>query len=145
MISAARAEDAAAIERLLSEHHLPLDGLSEHLATTLVVRDGDAVVGAAAVEVHPDGGLLRSVVVSAGLRGTGVGRRLVQSIIEIARDRRLPALYLLTTTAADYFPRLGFTPIERQSVPPGVQQSIEFRSACPASATVLRLNLEPEP
>jgi len=50
---------------------------------------------------------------------------------------------LLTTTAADFFPKFGFEPIARADVPASVQSSIEFTSACPATATVMRKTLAP--
>ena len=53
----------------------------------------------------------------------------------------MPALYLLTTTAERYFPKFGFERIERAEVPLSVQTSIEFTSACPSSATVMRKQL----
>lgn len=52
-----------------------------------------------------------------------------------------PAVYLLTTTADRYFPRFGFERIARADVPASVQTSIEFTSACPTSATVMRKQL----
>jgi amino-acid N-acetyltransferase len=133
--------DYDAIARLLGDNHLPLDGLRECLPTTLVARDGAAIVGSAALEVYGDGALLRSVAVSPALQRSGLGRRLTDAAIELARTRGIPALYLLTTTAERYFPRFGFERIERGDVPPGVQRSVEFTSACPASAIVMRKRL----
>ena len=141
-IDAAQPADAAAIFALLDEQHLPLDGLRDHLATTLVARtDGGHIVGSAALEIYPDGALLRSVAIAAGRQHRGLGRRLTESAIALARDRQVRAIYLLTTTAEQYFPRFGFEPIARAEVPPGVQTSIEFTSACPSSATVMRKTL----
>ena len=51
------------------------------------------------------------------------------------------ALYLLTTTAEGYFPKFGFERITRAEVPPSVQASVEFATACPASAIVMRKRL----
>jgi amino-acid N-acetyltransferase len=137
-VTLASHDDLAAVLQLLRESALPVDGLSEHLPTTLVIRDGPRVVGSAALEIYPDGALLRSVAVSHALRGTGAGRSLTDAAIALARTRGVPALYLLTTTAEEYFPRFGFTPIARDEVPAGVQRSVEFTSACPSSATVMR-------
>ena len=50
----------------------------------------------------------------------------------------MPSIYLLTTTAERYFPKFGFEPVARADVPATVQTSIEFTSACPSSATVMR-------
>ena len=141
-IDAAQSGDAAAIFALLAQQHLPLDGLRDHLATTLVARtDGGQIVGSAALEIYPDGALLRSVAIAADRQQRGLGRQLTESAIALARDRQVRAIYLLTTTAEEYFPRFGFERIPRAAVPPGVQTSVEFTSACPSSATVMRKTL----
>ena len=136
-IDRATAADAAALLALMERAHLPTDGLASHLDTAFVARDGDRVVGSAAIELYADGGLLRSVAVDEDHRGTGLGNRLTAAAIDEARLRQLPALYLLTTTAERFFPRFGFEPIGRDEVPASVQHSIEFRGACPASAVVM--------
>jgi len=51
------------------------------------------------------------------------------------------ALYLLTTTAEEYFPSFGFEKVERSSVPAELNDSAELKGACPASATVMRRGL----
>ena len=130
--------DGPLILQLLSGAGLPLDGFVEHLDTALVVRDGGAIVGCAALEVYADGALLRSVAVAPVARGRGLGHRLTEAAITLAESLHQPALYLLTMTAEEFFPRFGFVRIERAEVPASVQQSVEFRSACPASAIVMR-------
>ena len=140
-IEHARDGDAAAILRLLEEHHLPVDGLLDHLATVIVARQNGSIVGSAGLELYPDGALMRSVVVSTHVQGTGLGHRLTDAAIQMARDVGSPAIYLLTTTADRYFPRFGFERIERTSVPATVQASVEFTSACPSTATVMRKSL----
>jgi len=137
-VQPAGAGDFDAIARLLQDEHLPVDGLRDHLATTLVAREGDTIVGSAALEVYEDGALLRSVAVAGRLQHAGLGRTLVDATIDLARARGIPALYLLTTTAERYFPKFGFARIDRADVPAGVRQSVEFTSACPASAVVRR-------
>jgi amino-acid N-acetyltransferase len=103
-----------------------------------VARDGDRIVGVAALEIYSDGGLLRSVAVDASARGRGLGQRLTTAALELAGMVDLPAVYLLTTTAEQFFPKWGFVQIPRTDVPAGVQQSIEFQSACPSTAIVMR-------
>jgi amino-acid N-acetyltransferase len=133
--------DAGELQSLMERAHLPIDGLSSHLDAAFVAREGDRVVGSAAIELYADGGLLRSVAVDEACRGTGLGARLTSAAIDDARQRQLPALYLLTTTAENFFPRFGFERIARDEVPASVQASIEFRGACPASAIVMRKRL----
>lgn len=140
-IAPARRDELDAIRRLLQANGLPVDDLDRHAENAFVARQDGRVVGAAALEVYGDGGLLRSVVVAAEQRGTGLGHRLVDAVMALARSKHLPAVYLLTTTAASYFPKLGFVEVSRERVPAGVQQSVEFVSACPASAAVLMTRL----
>lgn len=137
----ARPEDAAAIFRLLEQNKLPLDGLRDHLETAIVARQDGAIVGAAALEVYRDGALMRSVAVAPALQGHGLGRQLTDAVLQMARDIGAPAAYLLTTTAERYFPKFGFERIDRNDVPASVQTSVEFTSACPSSATVMRTSL----
>ena len=138
VIDRARSDDLDAVLRLLTENHLPLAGLREHLATTLVARQDGTIVGSAALEMYADGALLRSVAVAPAMQRHHLGRELTEAAIHLAQERDARAVYLLTTTAAEYFPRFGFEPITRADVPASVQTSVEFTSACPASATVMR-------
>jgi amino-acid N-acetyltransferase len=138
LIEPASAGDVPEVERLLESQHLPLDGVRDHVATMVVARTGGRVVGAAALECYSGGGLLRSVVVDPRWQGHRLGHQLTEAALDLARRRQLPAVYLLTTTAERFFPRFGFTAISRADVPASVQVSIEFQSACPASAIVMR-------
>jgi amino-acid N-acetyltransferase len=137
-IDRATPADAEAVFRLLEDNHLPLDGLSEHLATTIVAREGGRIVGSAALEVYGEGALLRSVAVAPALQRHGLGHELTNAAFQLARTVGAPAVYLLTTTAERYFPRFGFERIDRTQVPETVKASVEFTSACPSSATVMR-------
>lgn len=140
-IRAATADDVPQIRALLEQHHLPLLGLEPHVATTLVAQRNARVVGCAALEIHGAAGLLRSVAVDEPRRGEGLGHQLTQAALDLARARGLSQVYLLTTTAADFFPRFGFRVVARSDVDPAVQQSVEFTTACPASAIAMRADL----
>lgn len=140
-IAPAGTEDLPAILALLGQSHLPEAGLGAHLATTLVARDGSSIVGTAALELYGRAALLRSVAVDPTQRGRGLGQRLTAAALDLARARGVRAVYLLTETAAGFFPKLGFRPIARDAVDAGVQTSIEFTTACPASALAMALEL----
>ena len=141
-IERANPADADEVLHLLDRNHLPLDGLEDHIATTVVARHDGHVVGSAALEIHADGALLRSVAVAPELQRHGLGHELTDAAIRLARDLHVPAIYLLTTTAERYFPKFGFERIQRSEVPAGVQTSVEFTSACPSSATVMRKSMQ---
>jgi N-acetylglutamate synthase-like GNAT family acetyltransferase len=132
------AADHEAVCRLLREAELPLDGLSPTLEHFVVAETDGAVTAAAGLELYGADALLRSVVVAAGRRGSGLGKRLVEATRGSARDLGVRDVYLLTDTADQFFARHGFTVIERAQVPAGIRSSAEFASVCPDSAIVMR-------
>lgn len=138
VIVPATASDEPSIASLLDASGLPTDGLTDHLATALVGREGASVVASAALELYGDAALLRSVAVAASARGRGLGRRIARAALDLAQQRGARTVYLLTTTASDFFARhLGFRRTVRLEVPAAVRQSVEFRGACPATAEVM--------
>jgi len=140
-IRPATARDWESISRLLTERRLPTDGARDHLSTFVVATEGRSLLGCAGIERYEDVGLLRSVTVAEKAGGRGVGAELVRGMLERARALGIRELYLLTTTAAGYFPRFGFERIGREAFPSPLQASEELRGACPASAVAMRLIL----
>ena len=137
----AEAADWPAVRDLLTQAGLPLDGAAEAFTTGVVASDGGELVGCAAIEPYDGAALLRSVAVTRDRRGTGVGTKLVHAIEDLARDRGATTLILLTETAEPWFRRLGYTPIERSSVPADVARSVEFETACTTTAVAMRRTL----
>ena len=135
--------DYPAVIALLEAAGLPTAGVPRTLGDFLVADAGDGLAGAVGLERYGSGGLLRSAVVRPGDQGTGIGATLVRALLDRARDGGLREIYLLTTTAERWFPRFGFTPIDREQVPDAVRASVEFREACPASAAVMRMLIRP--
>jgi amino-acid N-acetyltransferase len=138
MIRRAAESDLERIEALLTGAHLPLDGARDAFRVGFVAEQREAIVGAVALEMYSDTALLRSLVVDPSVQGQGVGAGLTQAAIEEAHRRGVSAIYLLTTTAETFFPRFGFVAVDRQSMPASIQGSIEFQSACPASAIAMK-------
>lgn len=129
--------DLRAVERLLTENALPLTGVREALKDFVVAESQGQIVGVAGLEICKDDALLRSVAVQPAWRSNGVGRALVTRAIADAEARGIRALYLLTTTAENYFPSFGFTKIARENVPADVRATEEFTVSCPASAVAM--------
>jgi len=115
----------SALARLLPQlnPHLAIPSL-DHLAavvadpavTLLVARDGDTIVGTAAVIVYLTPIWLKAriedVVVDERSRGRGVGESLVRECIEVARGRGAGIVELQSARAREaanrLYPRLGF-------------------------------------
>lgn len=103
--------------------------------------NGPGRVGCIGIERAGDAGLLRSAAIREGYRGEGYGAAMVRALETEARDAGIEALYLLTTTAAEFFENQGYEPVERRDVPVELKGSREFSDLCPASAAVLRKRL----
>lgn len=140
-IETATERDLPHVRQLLERQHLPLEGADDCVSTMLVAREGSWIIGAAALELYADGALLRSVVVDEARQGRRLGLQLTEAALRLAQARGADTVFLLTTTAERFFPRLGFEGIARDDVPASVQASVEFQSACPASAFVMRKRL----
>ena len=131
-------DDLEAVKSLLGAAHLPVDGLEEQFGDAYAVAvAGDRIIGAEGIEVYGRSGLLRSAVVQPDWRGRGVGDALTRDRLEWARRAGLERVYLLTTTAESYFPRFGFTRVDRAEAPSEIRASREFASACPATAAFM--------
>jgi amino-acid N-acetyltransferase len=134
----ARPHDLPGALDLLGRAGLPDNEVAPRWGHFFVVREDDGrVVGVAGLEVHGEHGLLRSVAVEPAYRGQGLAAALVEAVVARARLLELREVFLLTTTASDYFPRLGFKECARDAVPDAVRESWEFRSGCPKTAVVM--------
>lgn len=140
-IGRATPADTAAVEDLLVAAGLPREGAAAALATGVVAREGRGIVAAAAVERYGEAGLLRSVVVAPERRGTGLGRAIVEAAEALARGEGIRDLYLLTETAVDWFPRLGYEIVPREEAAAAVGASIEFTTVCRDTGVAMRRRL----
>ena len=134
----ARGHDLAPALELLRQADLPEKGVADGFGHYFVVHDDMQLVGLAGLEVHGGDGLVRSVVVAPGHRGQGLAEALVAAVVERAKRLDLDALYLLTTTARDYFARQGFADCPRDAAPEAIRASWEFTTGCPTSSAFMK-------
>jgi amino-acid N-acetyltransferase len=140
------AADLPAVRALLERCQLPTADLSPaHLERFTVCRRNDELVATVGIEALGDTALLRSLAVIPELRG----RRLAHALWQRARDEAVRCgigrLYLLTNTAAGLFSSWGFRAISRDAVPEAVRATAEYSSLCGSSATVMTIELAPDP
>ena len=127
-----------AIVRLLRAAGLPVEDLDVAMLDAFVVAtEGEVCVGVAGLEIYESYALLRSLAVEPRHRSRGLGAQLVDTVETEAQARGVSALYLLTTTAAMFFERVGYTAHDRASVPPAIAATTEFSSLCPDTADCL--------
>ena len=137
-IRIATAADRHAMIALLQDADLPTEGVADTPANYLVAAENGVIAALGGLEAHPPDALLRSLVVSRVRRNAGLGHLVFDRLWQQAEAARYSGVYLLTTTAADYFVRLGFSHIERERAPQGIRQCTEFAMLCPASAVLMR-------
>lgn len=125
------------IRQLLYENELPSEGVEETIDNFLIIRDGSKIIGCAGLEVYGEAALLRSVAIRKGRQGQGLGKAITKEILTLAKRRKIEKLFLLTTSAVDFFKKLGFEIIERRKVHPKIQKSEEFSRLCPHSAVTM--------
>jgi len=139
-IRAARPEDLDAINVLLTENALPVSDITRELLRDFAVAEGDGgfLVGCVGLERHGPNALLRSLAVAQTVRNAGLGGRLLSHAEGLARDIGVSELWLLTTTASDFFRRRGYVGVGRSTAPAKLQATTQFAHLCPASAVCMR-------
>ena len=97
----------------------------------------DVPAGFGGIEVHGADALMRSVVTLPPLRARGIGQAIVRALEAEAVVMKCRAVWLLTTTAQEFFDRLGYAAVDRADVPGAIRATAQFSSLCPDSATVM--------
>jgi amino-acid N-acetyltransferase len=126
------------VKALLANSALPIDDVDDPTIELYGALDGDCLVGVVGLQMLDGAGLLRSLAVLPSARDRGLGGQLCETILREAKIRGLSELWLLTTSARDYFARRGFAAVARDQVPTAVRATTQFTSSCPSSAVVMR-------
>lgn len=124
---------------LLAECGLPVADISPSKSPHFFgIRSESGLVAVVGLELFGAVALLRSLAVAPAHRGRGLARQLVAYAESVAVSRGVDSLFLLTTTASDFFGKLGFVPASRSAAPPAIQATSQFSVLCPASSAFLR-------
>ncbi len=91
--------------------------LSENIRDFTVVTAGDRVLGCGALHFYSPGiGEIRSLAVLDEAKTQGVGRKLVEALVQEACDYSLVAVFAFTYVV-DFFNKVGFHVVERGELP----------------------------
>lgn len=126
LIRPARIEDVRPLKSLLRGYGLPRSDLGRYLDHFLVAEGAGGLVGSAGLEVYGRAAVLRSVAVAPSLRGSGLGSRLTEAALDLARRLGVQRVYLFTADAASFFERFGFRAMHLDEVDPAIAPSREF-------------------
>jgi amino-acid N-acetyltransferase len=92
-------------------------GVSENIRDFTVVTSGDRLLGCGALHFYsPTMGEIRSLAVSEDAKTHGVGRRLVEALVQEAVAYSLNAVFAFTYVV-DFFRKVGFREVERGELP----------------------------
>jgi amino-acid N-acetyltransferase len=125
---------------LLQKVNLPIKDINDHISF-YTLTENEEIIGTVGVEYGDKHALLRSLSVAESRRGKGYGDQLVNFIENQAKEKGVDTMFLLTTTASDFFARKGYSITTRLEVPLFIQETSEFSSVCPASATIMKKEL----
>jgi len=124
MIRHARIPDVKSIHKLLlgyaNEGQLlgrSLADIYDALRDFYVYEDDGEILGTCALSIcWEDLAEVRSLAVKSGFSGRGIGRKLVETCLEEARDLGLKKVFALTYQP-EFFLKLGFLEIEKSELP----------------------------
>lgn len=127
-----------AVTALLVANDLPVTDLDDPSIELFAVHEGVRLLGVIGLQWLDGAVLLRSLAVATTARDRGVGGLLCDEVIRQADGRGHAEVWLLTTSAKDYFVRRGFVVLPRDQVPEVVRATSQFSSLCPSTASVMR-------
>ena len=128
---------------MLAENALPVADVNAAMLADFVVAEDDSgkIAGSVGLERFGVDALLRSLAVARTARHEQLGTTLVAHAESVARASDISDLWLLTTTAAGFFRRMGYADVERSKVAAEVKSTTQFAQLCPATAACMRKTL----
>ncbi|AQQ09812.1 acetyltransferase [Sedimentisphaera cyanobacteriorum] len=132
-------KDLSLIRSIVAQAGLPSYDLTEQKAENFIIAEDNEgrALGTAGFELSGADGLLRSLAVCNEAKGRGLGRALVSRIERICAEKGIADLYLLTKTAPDYFPALGYQRINRDKTSSDIEKFTQFTDTPPGEAVCM--------
>ncbi|GEM_PF-386524 len=94
-----------------------LSDIYENLQTFLVAEDNGNVLGCCSLQIiWKELAEIKSVAVSSSCKGKGIGKLLINAAVEQARQCGVARLFTLTLVP-DFFSKLGFNVVDKQTLP----------------------------
>lgn len=135
-------ERVSEVLELLTLANLPTLDIGENVEL-FSLETNEEIIGTGGLEIIGQMALLRSVSVVKSQKNSGYGYFIIQNLEEYAKAQKIKELYLLTTTAKEFFEKkCNYEVVERVNVPIEIQNSQQFASVCPSSAVVMKKVIE---
>lgn len=135
-------EQFAEIKQLLTSCELPTSDIEPSNSILFFGHHSNSkLVGVIGLEVFGPTALLRSLAAAPAQRKHGLGKSLVEFAEVYAAKHGIESLYLLTTTAGDFFSKLGYANTAREDAPSTIKATSQFSSLCPTSSIFMNKHL----
>jgi len=136
-IGPAAGGDFDAVKRLLMASLLPSRDVGGPDQRLIVASEESRIIGCAGLQIAGEHGLVRSMAVHWTRRNAGLGSRLLDRLLFEAVLGGVRRLYVVTTTAEDFFAGHGFLKVAADAVPPALRTSEEFTAFVPGGSSVM--------
>jgi amino-acid N-acetyltransferase len=94
------------------------DEVATNIRSYVLAKDGERLVGYTALHIHsPRLAEIRSLIVDEAYRGQHIGKRMVEFTLDEARSLGVKEDVLVLTYLPEFFRKLGFLEIEKESIP----------------------------
>jgi amino-acid N-acetyltransferase len=129
------------ISKFLISNALPVEDLVQSKVKIFAGFLNRQIIATIGIEKYNNYGLLRSFAVDPEYRNQRIGDKLLKFIFEFCKTENINHLYLLTTSAVDYFSKYGFIETSRTEAPDLIKNTREFKTICPMSARFMSKSL----
>jgi amino-acid N-acetyltransferase len=124
MVRRAKIKDVPQLVKMVNQYAAkgemlprPLSQVYNSIRDYVVIEDSEQVVACGALHVVWDNiAEVRTVAVAPDRIGQGLGRKIVEYLIEDAYQLELPRIFTLTYKPA-FFEKLGFTRVDKKELP----------------------------
>jgi N-acetylglutamate synthase-like GNAT family acetyltransferase len=130
MIRMATEQDLPNLVNFLEKANLGTEGVKETVEYFLLMEDENGSLRATlGVEPFGENGLLRSLVISAGMKENEI-LALFEQILRLTKEKNISNLFLATNkhTSVPFFEMLGFSTIEEEDLPEVLYQSEHIKN-----------------
>lgn len=134
--------DYPGIKSLLKLYDLPVSDLDFAPLIIFGVKRNNMLIGIGALETYGANAIVRSVAVDKKYQNQGLGKEIVQHLEKEAKLIGIKNLYLLTTTAENFFKLQYYSETNRNDCPAEIRLSKEFAEICPSTAACLYKPIE---
>jgi N-acetylglutamate synthase-like GNAT family acetyltransferase len=130
MIRMATERDLPNLVDFLEKANLGTDGVKDRIEYFLLMEDESGRLRATiGVEPFGENGLLRSLVITAGMKENDI-LTMFEQILRLTKEKNISNLFLATNkhTSVPFFEMLGFSTMEEQELPKDLYQSEHIKN-----------------